>query len=393
MNQTKLKILFVLQTPWGTNFGMSKVHYDLKIAFEKLGHSVDWLDHDKLYPKGEGLTTHLFGESTQVRIFNYLKKHGNDYDVIDANQRCVPYSKEEMGFSGVLVFRSHGLPPVYRLEELHPLYKKMTTPAHKEVKVSLKNRVGDFKRFLLKGEGEWAFWDSVRYADVVHVLNQGEFNYLKVYGVPEKKLKLVPNGVNDSYITLGNEYLKELGQRSEISFVGSWTVRKGILHLPEIALALKDNYSSFNVLGVGTGVALEDIEGKFDKAVSDRVNVVAHYRSDELTTLLKRTKVGAFPSYIDGFGLAIIEQLALGIPVVAFDIPGPRDILKEVDESLLVTRGDVNMFRDKINSILNMPADEYKLLAEKCRARALDFRYSVIANQFLEIYVDKLLQR
>lgn len=41
-----LRILFVLQSPFSATLGMSKVHYDLKIAYESKGHSVDVLAYN-----------------------------------------------------------------------------------------------------------------------------------------------------------------------------------------------------------------------------------------------------------------------------------------------------------------------------------------------------------
>ena len=54
--------------------------------------------------------------------------------------------------------------------------------------------------------------------------------------------------------------------------------------------------------------------------------------------------VGAFPSYVEGFGLAVLEQLAAGLPTVAYNLPGPRDILKSTLPDLLVPCGDAEKF-------------------------------------------------
>lgn len=93
-----------------------------------------------------------------------------------------------------------------------------------------------------------------------------------------------------------------------------------------------------------------------------------------------------FPSFAEGFGLAIVEQLALGIPVVAFDIPGPSDILKPIENSLIVPVGDINAMIERLNSLLSLSEEDYWKLAVKCIERAHDFKNEKIANQFIEIY-------
>lgn len=248
----KLKILLVLQTPWGTSLGMSKVHYELKRAYEDMGHQVDYLDASKIYPKGDKLIYHLLGfKNHQERILDFLKDNAHKYDVIDANQRCIPYSKESFGFKGRLIFRSHGLFPLYRIAEQHPIYKRIENSLNEKRQKSLVKSLGELKRYIMRPPGEWALWDSIKYADIVHVLNKAEYEYLKLYGVDETKLKLVPNGLDDEYIENGKENINSISDRTEISFVGSWTFRKGIDFLPEIIDRSRGSVSNFNLLGTG----------------------------------------------------------------------------------------------------------------------------------------------
>jgi len=95
--------------------------------------------------------------------------------------------------------------------------------------------------------------------------------------------------------------------------------------------------------------------------------------------LLSDCTVGIFPSYIEGFGLAVLEKIAAGIPVVAYDVSGPRQILKTLRNELLTREGDVNSIADRAVEILNMSASEYGALSEKCRSIAVQFRWEKIA--------------
>jgi len=385
MSNRKLKILFVLQTPWGPDLGMSKVHYDLKIEFEKRGHSVDYFDAGKIYPEGNGLLGKIKGGSTQERIFKYLRANANKYDVIDANQRCVPYAKEDFGFKGLLVFRSHGLPPLYRIAELHPYYKRMTVTSRSTKPVTLRTHVAQLKRYLTKDEGEWALWDAIKYADVVHTLNESEYHYLSDFGVPQSKLVQLPNAVSDELLEQTRAIVYDGSQaRSEFTFVGSWTPRKGITHLPEIFTAIEASATGFNLFG--TGNEKNTIASTFPLLLQPKLNIKTNFLPSELPELLRKTKVGIFPSYVEGFGLAVIEMLAIGIPVVAFDVPGPSGILHPIDETLVVKLGDIAAFIAKVKQILALSKQEYADLSIKCYLRAAEFKNSVIADKFLEIY-------
>lgn len=386
-NNKKLKILLVLQTPWGTHLGMSRVHYELKLAYEAAGHQVDYLDGHMLYPKGNSLWQQITGLSTQERILAYLKEHAHQYDVIDANQRCIPYPKEDYGFKGIVLFRSHGLPPIYTLAENQPYYKKMLFDQPQQGRKALKTKIGDVKRTLTQQEGEWALWDSIRYADIVHTLNQKEYDYLKDYGIAEDKLVFLPNGIDAKYLEEAYTAMQEHQKLKKITFLGSWTVRKGITHLPAIAKALPQDYI---LQLLGTGNQEESIRAFIAMPDQKKLEIKTHFDLSDEIPLLKDTQWAIFPSYIEGMPLSIIEQISLGIPVLAFDIPGVREVLSPIDDRLLIPVGDEETFIKRMNELLSLSPEEYKELSQRCRRRAEDFNYKGVAQQFLDLYAEKL---
>jgi glycosyltransferase involved in cell wall biosynthesis len=120
---------------------------------------------------------------------------------------------------------------------------------------------------------------------------------------------------------------------------------------------------------------------------------VPEYRPDELPTLLANCTVGAFPSYVEGFGLAVIEQLAARIPTVAFDQGGPRDILNATLPQLLVPLDDVGRFADAVVTTLSLPLVEYQQLGETSVKTASRYSWSDIANHTIDKYRAALVPR
>jgi glycosyltransferase involved in cell wall biosynthesis len=96
--------------------------------------------------------------------------------------------------------------------------------------------------------------------------------------------------------------------------------------------------------------------------------------------------VGLFPSYIEGFGLAVLEQLACGIPTVAYDVSGPRQILDSLRALLLVPKGDAATMAARAVEILRMNMTDYAVLSEKCRDIAARFRWETSAMETAEQY-------
>lgn len=76
-------------------------------------------------------------------------------------------------------------------------------------------------------------------------------------------------------------------------------------------------------LVIGDGPARAGLERKYGK----RATFVGYKMGEELVRALACADVAVFPSHTETFGLTIIEALACGIPVAAFDAPGSRDII------------------------------------------------------------------
>jgi glycosyltransferase involved in cell wall biosynthesis len=78
--------------------------------------------------------------------------------------------------------------------------------------------------------------------------------------------------------------------------------------------------------------------------------------------------------------MAVVEQLAAGLPTVAYDAPGPRDILREDLPELLVEPGDVARFSKAIAEIFERGSDGYQVLSRRSGETALRFSWSTIAR-------------
>jgi glycosyltransferase involved in cell wall biosynthesis len=73
---------------------------------------------------------------------------------------------------------------------------------------------------------------------------------------------------------------------------------------------------------VGDGPALEDLRQRYPDAV-----FLGSLAGEELASAYRSADCFVFPSLTDTFGLVIIEALACGLPVAAFPVAGPLDIV------------------------------------------------------------------
>jgi glycosyltransferase involved in cell wall biosynthesis len=93
----------------------------------------------------------------------------------------------------------------------------------------------------------------------------------------------------------------------------------------------------------------------------------------------------AFPSVKEGFGLAVLEAMSAGVPVVTSDLPVFREYLVAGRDALLVPVGDVDALADALLAVLT--DDRLRgALADAGRAVARRFTWAETARRHLTIY-------
>lgn len=138
-------------------------------------------------------------------------------------------------------------------------------------------------------------------------------------------------------------------------------------------LAIEKNLEAFLALDVpGTKLVIGD--GPRRAALMTRYPgaVFAGYRfGDELPALLSGADVLVFPSLTDTFGLVMVEALACGVPVAAFPVPGPLDV---------ITQGVTGVMHADLAVAISCAL---RLERSACTAAAAAFSWDAATAQFL----------
>ena len=117
---------------------------------------------------------------------------------------------------------------------------------------------------------------------------------------------------------------------------------------------------------VGGGPMLELLKRRYPD-----VRFVGPRHGDELAKYYAASDVFVFPSKTDTFGLVILEALACGVPVAAYPVPGPIDVIGENGPGALD------------NDLERAVARALEVSPEACREFALDHSWQAAARQFL----------
>ena len=118
---------------------------------------------------------------------------------------------------------------------------------------------------------------------------------------------------------------------------------------------------------VGDGPQKAELERKFPD-----VKFLGVKHGEELGAIYSSADVFVFPSRTDTLGFVVMEALASGVPVVAFPVTGPRDIVGDAPVGVLT------------EDLAAGVHEALKLSREACRARALEFSWDECAKIFLD---------
>jgi glycosyltransferase involved in cell wall biosynthesis len=101
---------------------------------------------------------------------------------------------------------------------------------------------------------------------------------------------------------------------------------------------------------------------------------------------MRRSALVWVPSRYESFGIVALEAMAAGLPVIASGVEGLRDIFTgENVELLLASPDDAAGLASKSEALLADDANRRRV-GERLRARAEDFNWNAIAQQYVECY-------
>jgi L-malate glycosyltransferase len=214
-------------------------------------------------------------------------------------------------------------------------------------------------------------------ADAVIVVSEGLASFLQeVEHLPRRKMVIIGNGVDPRFASRGlprEEARLRLGLASfdpVLGSLGRLAPQKGHRDLLEALPAILEVFPRAGLVIAGEGPSRLDLERAARRlGIEARVAFLGHRR--DVPVVLSALDLFLLPSRWEGLPQALLEAMALALPVVAARAVGVADVLRDDESGLLVPTGDPAALAGAAIRVLSDPLLAERLGAE-ARRRALE---------------------
>lgn len=200
-------------------------------------------------------------------------------------------------------------------------------------------------------------------------------------GYDPGKIHVIPNGVPipaDPWIPKGNG-------PPVVTFVGRLAFEKGIDRLLEAWPLVLDQCPGARLKLIGAGVESDALQGMAVRmGIADSVEF-AGARAD-VEAILRQSDVFVLPSREEGLSIALLEAMALGMPVVVSDIPGNRTLVERNVTGQIVEANDRQALAEALANAIRQNSAILKLAQAGRERVARDFSVRTAAMRHQELF-------
>lgn len=194
-------------------------------------------------------------------------------------------------------------------------------------------------------------------------------------GATAHKLVMVPNGVDAARFAPRQHQARPV---PTVVCVGRLIFNKGQQHLLEATADLRRRGISLRLLLVGDGPQEAELRRQAAAYHLDE-QVTFLGRRDDVEAVLADADVFVRPSLSEGMSLAVLEAMACGLPVIATDVSGTRQLIRHGTDGIVVQPGSVPQLSEALERLLR-DAPLRQRLGHNARQRALAYNWERVAE-------------
>ncbi|HUE99580.1 MAG TPA: glycosyltransferase [Anaerolineales bacterium] len=208
------------------------------------------------------------------------------------------------------------------------------------------------------------------------------------YGL-KNNFTVIPTGIDlEAYRTASGEKIRSKrhwGKEIVMISVGRLAQEKNWPLLLHAAASVLQEYPEFRLALIGEGPERKSLEGLAKElGIRKRITFIGSLPFSEIPSYMKAANLFGFASITETQGLATLEAMAAGLPVVAVDASGTRDILKHGQQGYLVGN-EAEALAAGIKKLLANP-ERMQRFAEAAYKKAQSFNIEQLTKKLLDVY-------
>lgn len=204
------------------------------------------------------------------------------------------------------------------------------------------------------------------------------------------RISVVPSGVDTARFISGDgkrwrDRLGIPGDAYVIGHLGRLALEKNLAFLAEAVAEALVGEPRAHFLVVGEGEARRDIQALAEaRGVAGRLHFTGRLQGQALIDVYHAMDVFAFASHSETQGMVVAEAMATGLPVVAIDAPGVREVVVDGRNGRLLAEDDVDAMAESLVALTD--PDVRLPMSEAALATAADYDEARCAERCLAVY-------
>jgi glycosyltransferase involved in cell wall biosynthesis len=223
-------------------------------------------------------------------------------------------------------------------------------------------------------------WNSAYFV----IANSQGLADLALQAKPQKEIGVIYNGIDVQ------EFFPDPAKRNPDQFtilcVSRVTPRKGIRFLVQAFNILSARYENARLVVVGDGNEKSSLEQLVQGlGIKDKIIFAGPVSHDRVLEYYQKANVFVLPSLNEGMSNTMLEALACGLPIVATETGGTKELLTDNKNGLIIKMKDPDDLAEKIEKLI-LGHDLEKSMGEESRKLAEQLSWEVVAKGYIDLY-------
>ena len=237
---------------------------------------------------------------------------------------------------------------------------------------------------------EWEWLLTYEAWKVIVCSNYMAHEVKSVFGVPDDKIVMIPNGIDKALLSFKPKY-----DRSRyaypwellIVFYGRLVYEKGPDSVIRAFAKLLGRMSNIKLVIIGDGPMREYLISLANQlGLGSKVYFTGKVSDDELYSIIAHSNLVILPSRYEPFGISALEAMALSKPLIATNRGGPTDFIRHMENGVLINPDNPDEIAYYAEMLLKDEGLARKLANAAKETIMRGYTWDIIAKSTYELY-------